>query len=419
MQHIDCDGLSLVTHSNDHFQSVSIGVLVRVGLAQESVGGEAHFLEHMCFKGTPNYTAKAIVELVDNMGGYINAMTDREYTLYYITVPADCAETALGLISDLVLNSNLNQSDIDKERHVVLEEINMINDSPEDLVYELWYSDCWANSSFSNSILGTPNSLAQINSDNLRDFRNYYWQRSQMIVSITGASASVNALLDMIPIYFPTPPTNTPILDSLTPDINPVCTTIHKQTEQTHFCLGLQGCAYTDPNQYAFSMISTILGGTMSSRLFQEIREKRGWAYSIYSACSFYEATGSLIIAGGVSNDQYTPTLSVIRSLFSDLKTTGIDSNELTKVKRYIKGSFAINLETSTSWMMFLAKSWFYYRELRPVTTILDKIDAVSLTDIQQITASIDLAQAGLTAIGPVDTHKKTPIESVWASIAH
>jgi len=120
-----------------------------------------------------------------------------------------------------------------------------------------------------------------------------------------------------------------------------------------------------------------------------------------------------------VSNDQYTPTLSVIRSLFSDLNTTGIDSNELTKVKRYIKGSFAINLETSTSWMMFLAKSWFYYRELRPVTTILDKIDAVSLTDIQHVMASMDLAQAGLTAIGPVDTHEQTPIESVWATVAH
>lgn len=419
MQHIDCDGLSVVTHSNDHFRSVSIGILVRVGLAQESIGGEAHFLEHMCFKGTSNYTAKAIVELVDNMGGYINAMTDREYTLYYITVPADCSETALALISDLVLNSTLSDSDIEKERQVVLEEINMINDSPEDLVHELWYNHYWANSLFSNSILGTPETLGRINAINLRDFRNYYWQRSQMIVSIAGPSSNVDTLTGLIPIYFPTPPTSKPILGSLTPDAAPICTAIHKETEQTHFCLGIQSCAYTHPDRHAFSILSTVLGGTMSSRLFQEIREKRGWAYSIYSACSFYEATGSLVISGGVSNEQYIPTLSVIRTLFSDLKANGIDADELSKVKRYIKGSFAINLETSTSWMMFLVKSWFYYGHLRPIAHILDTIDAVQLDDIQRIIDSIDLTQAGLTAIGPVDSYYQTPIESVWASITH
>ena len=398
------NGMRLVSYANDHFQSVSIGIFTRVGLVQETEHGMAHFLEHMCFKGTSTLSAEDIASRVDKMGGRINAFTAKEYTCYYLTVlPHFCTE-ALQLIRDIYVDASLLPDDIHNERGVILEEIHMTHDAPDDWVHDLFYETIWSTNHLGRPILGTPESLNRINHDNLNAFRSHYFVPENCIVSIAGPTSCLSDVESTVMRLFHMPNTVHSSAHSYyeTPVTTPLTTLKHRQIEQIHFCLGVKGMRYLSDHHYAMMILSTILGGSMSSRLFQDIREKKGWAYSIYSYATFYQHDGLFVVSGGINKDKFSDTLHCVFDMWESLKTMSCSAAELDKAKQYIKGNFAINLEKSSSWMSFLAKSIMYHDVVQSVTDVYDAIDSVTIDDIQQVSASIFNRQTmALSAIGP------------------
>lgn len=362
----------------------------------------AHFLEHMCFKGTPTRTAKAIASQVDQMGGRINAYTAKEYTCYYVTVLPQFGQKALKLLCDMYLNSVLDPSEIERERSVVLEEISMVHDTPDDWVHDLFYSTIWADSTLGRPILGTAESLAEIDRDNLALFRDQYFNGEDVIVSIAGPEKIMDQLMGYTPklLSLPTRSAPSPSRELGASTYRMRCD--ERDVQQLHFCLGTSGVSYTHDDHYAVALLASMLGGGMSSRLFQQIREKKGWAYSIFAYPSFYQDAGLFVISGGINKAKLVSTLRTVFKIFDQFKTR-CPIAELDKVKQQFKGNMAIGLEKSSSMMMWMAKSQLYYDCDQDVADVYDRIDTVNPADIVRLARQLfDPSSFALSTVGPM-----------------
>ena len=400
------NGLTVLTERMPHVRSVSMGVWVKTGSRSETpeLNGVAHFVEHLLFKGTRRRTAEEIAKEVDSIGGHLDAFTGKETVCYNAKVLDDHLPLAFDILSDLVLNPRFDPDEMERERSVVLEEIKMEEDIPDDLVCEIFTQNFWKNQPLGRPILGTSQTVSRLDRDRVADFFREHYTPDQLVISAAGHLDHRN-ILDLALRHFDhlERRSNGRALAPAKP-CNPISLRTKKELEQAHVCLGVPGCALADQNRFAFYLLSTILGAGMSSRLFQNIREKQGLAYAIFSGLSSFRDTGCLLVYAGTSLKNVGRVVSSIVGELRDLKERQVGTEELRRAKDHLKGSLLLSLESSSSRMSNLARQELYFGDYKPPQeTILD-IDRVSADEVQALAHSVfDTRQVALTVLGNLD----------------
>lgn len=395
------NGLTVVTDSIDSVKTVSLGVWVGVGTRHETKAqnGISHLLEHMAFKGTTTRTAKGIAEEIENVGGYLNAYTSRETTAYYARVLADDTSLATDIVADILQNSTFDPGEFEKEQSVVIQEIGQANDTPDDIVFDHFQHTCFPNHPMGWPTLGTAEVVQSLTPSMVQKYMNTLYGAKQMVFSAAGA-VDHGEIVALSEKYFKQLPTD--CANTVSPakyaggDYRE-----QKDLEQVHVVLGFEGLPYNHPHYYTLSLLSTLLGGGMSSRLFQEIREKRGLVYSIYSYTSSYADTGIFGIYAGTGADEVAELLPVVCEQLVTLGST-IQLDELTRAKAQLKAGMLMGLESTSNRCERLANQYLLYGRHIPVEEIIQKIEAVSIADIQSLAMHIFKGKPTLTTLGPV-----------------
>ena len=402
------NSIRIVSKKMPHVHSVSMGVWVNAGARDESSSesGLSHFIEHMIFKGTEKRTAFQIAKEFDAIGGQTNAFTSAENTCYHAKVIDTHLETMVDILSDIFLNSVFDEKEVENERAVILQEIAMVEDSPDEYIHVLSGSNFWGDNSLGRSVLGTRENIAGLNADALKGFFHKFYQPERIVISAAG-NLHHNRLVDLIgPVFESIRPGNS-FPERITPQGNSRVNLHQRQLEQVHICLGTTGMSITDPRRYAYSLMNTILGGNMSSRLFQEIREKRGLAYSVYSFISSYVDTGIFGAYAGLNPKNARKATELILKEISRLKQTRVDPNELQDAKEHTKGSLMLASESNDNQMVRLAQNETHFGRFIPLEEIANNIESVTQDDILHLAESIfQKRQFALTLLGPVADEK-------------
>ena len=376
------NGLRIVSEHIPHFHSVAVGVFVNNGSRDElpEENGITHFIEHMLFKGTDLRTAKEIAREFDRIGGDINAYTSKEYTCYYAKVLDHHAEHAVAVLADMLFNSQMDPVEFDKERQVILEEISMTEDMPDDDVHEQLWRVMYPQNSIGAPILGTAETLATFTPEKIRDYMDQHYTPANTVVSVAGNITP--ALVEKIETLFGAFEKKENLKKYELPVFTSGYSLKNKETEQGHLCLGFPGLSLNDPDIYNITVLNNIIGGSMSSRLFQEIREQRGLAYSIFSYHSAYSDHGTLAIYGGTSDEQMAEMQQVILSLLKELKNGSITQQEITDSKEQLKGSLMLGLESTSARMSRNGRHELLLGKHQTYDEVLEQIDLVSLEKV-------------------------------------
>lgn len=381
------NGLRVVTEYIEHVNSISVGIMVQNGSRNESkdVNGISHFIEHMFFKGTEKRTAKEIVQEIENIGGQINAYTSKETTCYYIKALNTHVDLCLDVISDMLLNSKFDEEEIEKEKGVVIEEINMSQDNPEDVLDEIHSEAIFGNDSLAYPILGTPDRIRSFNRKKIKDYIRTHYTPYNSVLSICG-KFDEKELKKLIEEYFGKwskddiyKPTYQDI--SLKNDSKYV----EKQIEQVHINLGLNGLPYADDKSYSLVLLNNIFGGGASSVLFQKVREELGLCYSIYSYMQPYLGVGTLNIYTGLSNKYSDKAISVINEHLYDFAHKGISKELLEINKEKIKASYILGLESTSSRMFANAKCLLLQNKIKTQEDVINRINKIDNSDINYV----------------------------------
>ncbi|ALS78297.1 M16 family metallopeptidase [Planococcus kocurii] len=376
------NGLRIVSEHIPHFHSIAMGVFVNNGSRDElpEENGITHFIEHMLFKGTESRTAKEIAREFDRIGGDINAYTSKEYTCYYAKVLDHHAEHAVTVLADMFFHSQMDPEEFDKERQVILEEISMTEDMPDDDVHEQLWRVMYPENSIGAPILGTAETLAKFTPEKIRDYMDRHYTPANTVVSVAGNITP--ALIEKIETLFGLFEKEESPKKYELPNFTSGYSLKNKETEQGHLCLGYPGLSLNDPDIYNITVLNNIIGGSMSSRLFQEIREQRGLAYSIFSYHSAYSDHGTLAIYGGTSDEQMAEMQQVILSLLKELKNGGITEQEVTDSKEQLKGSLMLGLESTSARMSRNGRHELLLGKHQTYEEVLTQIDQVSLEKV-------------------------------------
>jgi predicted Zn-dependent peptidase len=378
------NGIRIVLEKIPHVRSVSLGIWVRSGSRDEKSreNGISHFIEHMLFKGTPKRTARQIAIEIDSIGGVINAFTGKEYSSFYVKVLDEHLPTAIELLSDIFLNSSFDPCEMERERNVILQEIKMVEDSPDELVMDLFHKTLWKGFSLGYPILGNARTVRNIERDGLID---YFWNRylENGIVITAAGNFKTDNLLSAIKAHFGDLSFPECKSKRVTPSPSPSIVVKAKRLEQVHICIGSPGPSATAPDRYAYYLLNTIYGGGMSSRLFQEIREKQGLAYSVYSFVSVFEDTGMVVTYVGTTRQELPRVLSIIKEQMTSFREKPVEEKELVSAKKQLKGNLLLSLETTDTIMSRLAKNEIYFNRIVPVEEVIEGIERVTPEDIQ------------------------------------
>jgi predicted Zn-dependent peptidase len=369
-----------------HVRSVSIGVWLARGSRHEpqEQSGIAHFVEHMLFKGTANRTAEDIAQAIDSIGGQMDAFTAKEYASYYIKVLDEHLPLAVDVLTDIVLRPGFAAEDIEREKKVVLEEIKMVEDTPDDLVHELFTENFWRDHPLGRPILGTRETVEGLTADRLRAYFADAYTAENMIVAAVG-NVEHERVRDLVDRYFgELPRRGTPIVDR-PPRVVPRIVIRNKELEQSHVCLGTSGYRQDHEDRYASYVLNTVLGGSMSSRLFQNVREKRGLAYAVFSGLSAYRDAGSVTVYAGCANDAVGELVDVVVAELRRLKEDPPPEAELRRAKDHLKGSLMLNLESTSSRMSHLARQEIYFDRQFGLDETLDGVERVTQIDVQRV----------------------------------
>lgn len=376
------NGLRIVSEHIPHFHSVAVGVFVNNGSRDElpEENGITHFIEHMLFKGTESRTAKEIAREFDRIGGDINAYTSKEYTCYYAKVLDHHAEHAVAVLADMLFHSQMDPVEFDKERQVILEEISMTEDMPDDDVHEQLWRVMYPQNSIGAPILGTAETLASFTPEKIRDYMDRHYTPANTVVSVAGNITP--ALVEKIEALFGGFEKKETLKKYELPVFTAGYSLKNKETEQGHLCLGFPGLSLNDPDIYNITVLNNIIGGSMSSRLFQEIREQRGLAYSIFSYHSAYSDHGTLAIYGGTSDEQMAEMQQVILTLLKELKNGGITEQEVTDSKEQLKGNLMLGLESTSARMSRNGRHELLLGTHHTYDEVLLQIEQVSLKKV-------------------------------------
>lgn len=401
-------GLRIVTEDVPGVRSASFGIWVNVGSRDEDArsAGASHFLEHLLFKGTKRRSSLEISSAIEAVGGEMNAFTSKEYTCFYARVIDSDLPLAIDVISDLITSSLCRPEDVDAERKVVLEEISMRDDDPSDLVHEVFAEDFYRKHPLSRSILGSEKTITSIKRDAIFDYYKTRYRPDQIVISVAG-NFKHRKVVDMIESAL----SRDGFLDqSSAPEIRkseqfrPVggrVGLLNRKTEQAHLFLGLPAVDRDDPRRFAVGVLSAALGGGMSSRLFQEVREKRGLAYSVYSYAQQFSGTGHLGFYAGTAPQSAKEVIKVIQGVVGDVAANGLTEEELSRSKGAVRGSLVLSQEDTGSRMSRIGKSELVYGAVMSFDEILAEIERVDSQGIQEVAGELLAASPTLAVVGP------------------
>ena len=405
------NGLIVLTERMDYLHSVAMGVWVKSGSRCEpaETNGISHFVEHMLFKGTRSRTAQHIAREMDSIGGNLDAFTGKETICFNVKSLSDHVPIALDVLTDLVLNPIFAPSDIERERGVILEEIKIDEDNPDILVQELFTQSFWKGHPLGWPILGTTETVGRLDKQNLVDYHGDRFHGGNMVFSAAG-KLDHDQFVDAVAAKFATLPGGATLSELSAPEPTARIVKRNKKSlEQVQICLGVPAPPITDENRYAALILNTVLGGGMSSRLFQTIREERGMAYSIYSDLSPYSDTGSLCVYAGTSADKTLEMIALVMAEFKTLKETLLSPEELNRAKEQVKGNILLGLESSSSRMSNLARQEMYFNHFFSVEEVLDRLDAVTADQVQQQAHTLFHSdRIAVTLLGRLDKLKLT-----------
>jgi predicted Zn-dependent peptidase len=412
---VHSSGLRIVTEEVPSVRSAAVGIWVNVGSRDEApaTAGASHFLEHLLFKGTTSRTALEISSSIESVGGEMNAFTSKEYTCFYARVIDTDLPMAIDVVSDLITSSIVTALDVDAERKVVLEEIAMRDDDPSDLVHDLFSDTYYGDTAIGRPILGTIDSIKGMSRSTVFNYYKKKYLPQDLVVAVAGnikhkrvvamveEALSRDNFLDELgaPILRP----NTPVKNSKQQSVG----LLYKKSEQAHMFYGMEGVARADERRFAMGVLSAALGGGMSSRLFQEIREKRGLAYSVYAYAQQFAGSGVLGFYAGCNPTKAIEVVEIIRSVLSDVADNGMTHEEIERAKGAVRGSLVLSQEDSGSRMSRIGKNEIVYGQVMDFDDILKAISRVSATDIREIAGEFLVKTPTLALVGPFKNESK------------
>jgi predicted Zn-dependent peptidase len=398
------NGLRVITEDIPTFRSVSFGIWVKTGSRNETTrnNGISHFIEHMLFKGTARYSAKDIADIFDGIGGNINAFTAKEYTCYYAKVLDEHLSVAIDVLAEMFFHSEFNADEMNKEKNVILEEIAMYEDTPDDLVHDLVTEAAYGDHPLAYSILGSQERLQEMLPEHLRSYMHERYRTDNTVISVAG-NIPANLLEMLNPCFGQfTAQGAKEELDS-PPSFTGGYRFHKKKTEQNHICLSLQGIKLDDPNIYAMALLNNTIGGGMSSRLFQEIREERGLAYSIYSYHSAHIDSGLFTIYAGTAPGQTDEVLKVVEEVLRDIRDQGLTEEELAKGKEQLKGNLIMGLESTNSRMNRQGKNELLLAKHQSLDELIAKINQIQISDLETLIHHLFAKPMAISMVGDSD----------------
>ena len=412
---VHSSGLRIVTEEVPSVRSAAVGIWVNVGSRDEApaTAGASHFLEHLLFKGTTSRTALDISSSIESVGGEMNAFTSKEYTCFYARVIDTDLPMAIEVVSDLIASSIVTALDVDAERKVVLEEIAMRDDDPSDLVHDLFSDTYYGDTQIGRPILGTVNSIKGMSRNTVFNYYKKKYLPQDLVVAVAGnikhkrvvamveQALSRDNFLDVMaaPVIRP----NIPIKNTKQQSVG----LMYKKSEQAHMFYGMEGVARTDDRRFAMVVLSAALGGGMSSRLFQEIREKRGLAYSVYAYAQQFAGSGVLGFYAGCNPTKAIEVVEIIRSVLSDVADNGMTHEEIERAKGAVRGSLVLSQEDTGSRMSRIGKNEIVYGQVMDFDDILKAISRVSAQDIHEIASEFLVKTPTLALVGPIKNESK------------
>ncbi len=399
------NGIRVVTEQMPDVHSVSVGFWVENGSRHEagSLNGISHFLEHMLFKGTSRRSALDIAREADSFGGVLNAFTSREYSCYYAKVLDSRLPDAVDLLSDLVLNSTLDEVEIEKERRVILQEISMVEDTPEDQIHDLFSEKIWAKHPLGRPVLGLLASVEKITRQDLQHLLSSRYVGHNIVISASGHLQHDVICRQIEKAFAAVPPGSQRTLCEL-PRHQTGLYLLEKPLEQVHFCLGCKALPQTHDDRFTLQVLNTLLGASMSSRLFQQVREERGLTYSIYSYLNCHSDSGALVVYGGTANDHLAQVIELVVEQFRTIKSGQISSNEVIRAREQIKGNLLLSLESSDNRMSRLARNEIYLGYQPALESLVSQLDQVDVDAVTRVAHDLFGAESlTLQVVGAVD----------------
>ncbi|MBD7964239.1 M16 family metallopeptidase [Fictibacillus norfolkensis] len=396
------NGVRIVLENIPTVRSVAIGVWIGTGSRFENTknNGISHFLEHMFFKGTKTRTAREIAESFDSIGGQVNAFTSKEYTCYYAKVLDTHSPYALEVLADMFFNSTFDEGELLKEKNVVLEEIKMYEDTPDDIVHDMLSRASFQNHELGFPILGTEETLNTFSGSTLRDYMDTHYVPEEVVISVAGNVDE--SFIKEVEKWFGDYKTSGIIKPEIqSPVFYPEKLSRKKETEQAHLCLGFPGLSLKDKRSYSLIILNNIFGSSMSSRLFQEVREQKGLAYSVFSYHSAFQDNGIFTIYGGTAPHQLDELYNTILNIVDDLKENGITDKELKNSKEQIKGNLMLSLESTNSRMSRNGKHELILGYHRTLDDMVESIDNVSKDDVNMLVQSIFSEGCSASLVSP------------------
>jgi predicted Zn-dependent peptidase len=403
------NGVRVITEAMPHVRSVSVGIWIGSGSRRETQeqNGISHFIEHMVFKGTTHRSAVDIARSVDSIGGNLDAFTAKELVCFNTKVLDEHLSQAWDVLADLVLNPLFRAEDLEKEKLVILEEIKMEADSPDYLVHEIFSSNFWKDHPLGKPILGTRETVRRFDSDIIRQYYSNVYAPSNLVVTAAGNLAHERVVtlvrdhFESLPAGAPTPADHVPSTHAR------IALRNKKSLEQVHLCLGVPSYPLPHSERFACYVLNTLLGGGMSSRLFQNIRERQGLAYAVFSELNPYRDTGCLSIYAGTSQESARKVVESIVNEFRDLKEKPVSDEELRRAKDHLKGSLMLSLESTASRMTNLARQQMYFGKFFTLDELVESIEAITAGDVQRIAQTFfDPKQIALTVLGNLENFR-------------
>jgi predicted Zn-dependent peptidase len=399
------NGIRLITERMPHVRSVAVGVWVETGSRHEpdERAGMSHLIEHLVFKGTATRSAETIARTMDSVGGQMDAFTTKEHTCFYVQVLDQHLPMAVELLTDILLHPLFDAEELEREKSVVLQEIKMVEDTPDDLIHDLFAAHVWDGHPLGRPILGSRDAVQGYGRDAVHGHFVEHYAPPSIIIAVAG-NVTHEQVVDLFGAGFNGFSRQPVVRDGPAPIMKAGINIVHKELEQVHLVLGFPGLPHGAPERYALYLLNDVVGGSMSSRLFQEVRERQGLAYSIHSGVQAFRDTGMFYVYAATDGTNFAKVLKSVLKEMRDLKKTGVTLDELRRTKDHLKGSLMLSLESTSSRMNRLAKHELHFGSFLSMDAMLAAIDGVRHEEVQALVSDLlDEDRLALTTYGPLD----------------
>ena len=398
------NGLTIIAEEIPYLKSISMGIWFRSGIKTEEnyIDGVSHFIEHMMFKGTKNRTSKQLVAEIENLGGVINAFTGRECTCYYVRLLDEHLNIGIDILSDMILNSKFDEKDIEREKSVIIEELKMYEDSPEDLTYDILLEKVYNNKGIGKNILGSKESIKSMNRDAILDYFEKFYVPENAVLSICG-NFDFEETVKLIEDKFENWHGEKPDYNLQNEIFNPCIVKKDRDYEQTNLaiCFECENIGSSSNDVYAIDIINNVLGGSSTSRLFQRIREDEGLVYSIYSEQEFYREKGELGIYASMSTENLEDVYRLVKEEIISLNENGITEEELNNSKEQLKGEFMLGMESTESRMNAIGKYMLITGKVETLEDVIEGLNSITMEDINRVIKDVlDIDKMGVCVVG-------------------